>query len=292
MLQMAYHYNGVTIEQLRRRFFPDRSHNAYYRRIRRLVSEGYLHISRAPSLHPIGAPLGLITLGSRARPMLAEMMSLPRGEVARATRAASPLVVPHRAAIGDFHLSLELAVEMIGQAKTEGAAGPPVELAEWFSEVELASSPIIVSDSKLVFGERRQIKVKIIPDAAFTLTTPQGSLTAYLEMDMATVTARLRDNLRAYLLHRRTLATPRPVLFVVPDQKRQATIARWVLAEAKALAADPTIFLLSTKERINERTILLEPIWQVVGGPPAQALISGPGPSLASCVTYGHSMER
>lgn len=270
---MAYSYNGVTIEQIRRRFFPHTSHNAYYRRVRRLVKAQYLQVSRAPSMSPIGSSLGLITLGKQARPMLSEMLGLPRGELARATRAASPLIIPHRAAIADFHLSLELATEFAGRNEWRALTWELVELSEWRSEVELASTPIVVTDTKIVFGQSKAVTVKIIPDAEFTLRTSRGTLTAYLEMDMGTITARLRDNLRAYLLHRRSLSAPKPILFVVPDQKRAARIAEWVLLEAKALQADPTIFLVTTRDQVNEETILCEPIWQVVGGPAAQAIV-------------------
>jgi hypothetical protein len=285
---MVYSYNGVTIEQIRRRFFPHASHNAYYRRIRRLVTAQYLQVSRAPSLSPIVAPLGLITLGKQARPLLSETLGLPRGELARATRAASPLVIPHRAAIADFRLCLELATETTGRNEWRELA----ELSEWRSEVELASAPIVVKDTKTVFGQSQAVTVKIIPDAEFTLTTPRGTLTAYLEMDMGTITARLRDNLRAYLLHRRTLRAPKPVLFVVPDEKRAARIAEWVLLEARALHADPTIFLITTRDQVTEQTILCDPIWRVAGGPPAQALLPRSGVVAPLPGNHGQVLER
>ena len=47
---MAYSYNGVTIEQIRRRFFPTTSHNAYYRRVHKLIQAQYLQVRRAWSL--------------------------------------------------------------------------------------------------------------------------------------------------------------------------------------------------------------------------------------------------
>jgi hypothetical protein len=270
---MAYSYNGVTIEQIRRRFFPTASHNAYYRRVHKLVAAQYLQVRRAWSLGPFGSPLGLITLGPKARPMLSEILKLPRNELTRATRAVSPLVVPHRAAIGDFRLSLELAVE----------ADAGVELVEWLSEVELASSPIVVAGNR---------KAKIIPDGQFTISTPGGSLTAYLEMDMGTIGTRLRANLRAYLLHRRDLQAPRAVLYLVPDQHRQQVIAKWVLQEAETLRADATIFLICVRERVSEHTLLHAPIWQVVGGPANQALLPSSAPVQRHAMTHAQVLER
>jgi hypothetical protein len=292
ILQMVYSYNGVTIEQIHRRFFPHASPNAYYRRVRKLIQAHYLQVSRAPSLSPIGSPLGLITLGKQARPLLSEVLGVPRSELTRATRAASPLVIPHRAAIGDFRLSLELATEATTRNEWTALAWELVELSEWRSEVELASSPIVVRDTKMVFGQSKAITVRIIPDAEFTLTTPRGTVTAYLEMDMGTITARLRDNLRAYLLHRRTLPAPKPILFVVPDEKRAARISEWVLLEARALQADPTIFLITTRDKVQERTILCDPIWRVVGGPPAQALLPRPGVVAPFSKDDGQVLER
>jgi len=270
---MAYSYNGVTIEQIRRRFFPTTSHNAYYRRVHKLIQAQYLQVRRAWSLSPFGSPLGLITLGRQARPMLSELLELPRHELTRATRAVSPLVVPHRAAIGDFRLSLELAVE----------SDPTAEWVEWHSEVELAATPIVVADNK---------RATIIPDGEFTLKTPSGTLTAYLEMDMGTIGSRLRTNLRAYLLHRRTLPAPRPILFVVPDARRQQAIAKWALLEAQALNADPTIFLIGVRECLNEHTVLSGPIWQVVGGPSRQILLPKASARPSYSLTHGHVLER
>jgi hypothetical protein len=273
ILKMAYFYNGVTIEHIHRRFFPNASPNAYYRRVRKLVNEQYLRISRGYSLSPLSGGLGLITVGRQSRPMLADVLGLPRNELQRATRAVSPFIIPHRAAIGDFHLSLELATELHSTVK----------LSEWRSEVELASSPIIVSEGK---------KTKIIPDARLTLTTAAGSLSAYLEMDMGTIGTRLRLNLRAYLLHRRSLDSPCPVLYVVPDGRRRQTIASWALAEAEALGADPTIFLIALKDTITEQAVLTSPIWQVVGGPSAQALFPTLAPRESTPFIYGEVLER
>jgi len=74
-----------------------------------------------------------------------------------------------------------------------------------------------------------------------------------------------------------------PVLFVVPDRRRQEALARWALAEARRLGADPTIFLVTTRGALSERTVLASPIWQVAGGPPALALLArGAAPAAAA----------
>lgn len=75
---------------------------------------------------------------------------------------------------------------------------------------------------------------------------------------------RIRARLRAYLAYAGT--DERPVLWVVPDQRRLDALNEWARHEAAAVAADPTIFWLTTQEHISQGRIL-GPIWQIVGGP-------------------------
>ena len=69
-----------------------------------------------------------------------------------------------------------------------------------------------------------------------------------------------------------TLKTPRPVLWVVPNQLRLKQLQRIASQEAQALKDDPTIFFLTTRSEVNEHTLLFAPIWTVADGPDKKAL--------------------
>lgn len=257
ILRMVYEYEGCMVEHLRRRFFPTPgARTPCYRRIAYLVEHGYLTSSRLPSQTGTGSGKASLTVGPNARPILAEMLGLSRSDLAR-TRLSSPMFIAHHLAICDVRLAFEMAV---GNSTI-------FHLQDWTGDRELHQSPIRAKDPKTAK------ELPIIPDAAFTLTLPDGSQQSFfIEMDMDTVSPkRMQAKLRAYLIRK---GDPTPVLFVVPNDARQSAITHWAETEARDLKADPTIFWIATKAVITEETVLSAPIWQVVGGPEALALQS------------------
>ena len=82
---------------------------------------------------------------------------------------------------------------------------------------------------------------------------------------------RMQSKLRVYVVRE---GGTKPVLFVVPNEARQASISTWGLAEANNLEKDSTIFWITTKHAVTEETVLSAPIWQVVGGPESLSLES------------------
>lgn len=264
ILAMVYLYDGVVVEQLRRRFwgrFGARS--ACFSRVAKLLQAAYLKGVRLPPASWCGSGKLFVTIGPAARPVLGQLLELTRAELERATRMGAPRVVGHHLAIGDFRLSVELAA----------AALPNAEPLEWVTEVVLARTPIEVEVPSSTRPVEKAQSLRIIPDGEFTLSTPRGTLTAYLELDMGTIPLRLRHKLAGYLQHQRTLPHPRPILFVTTTSQRQATLAEWASQAARALGADPTVFLFTTMERVSEATVFAAPIWRVAGGPTAQALL-------------------
>jgi hypothetical protein len=78
----------------------------------------------------------------------------------------------------------------------------------------------------------------------------------YLELDLATVPLKaLRQRIRGYLLRH----NPCPILFVVPDAKRQAAIAHVAGEEAAQLQANPTTIWMTEKAHITPEPILTVP---------------------------------
>jgi hypothetical protein len=259
---MAYEYYGIDVELLRRRFWPAaRSPNAYYHRIRRLVVARYLQSKRIPLVSGLIGGTLFLTIGPAARPVLTRLLRVPAQELRRASRAVNPFEVAHRTGIGHVRLSVELAVEQ--------QAG--VILTEWRSDVELEKDPLVSTP----VGKPSAEAIVNIPDGAFTIDTAKGALTAYLELDLSTITRPqvLRRRIRGYLLHRRTLSRARPVLFVTTTQKRLTQLASWCVLEAKTLRQNPTLFLLTTRGRLSEHTVLSAPIWQVAGLTAPRALL-------------------
>jgi hypothetical protein len=130
-------------------------------------------------------------------------------------------------------------------------------VTEWVNESTFRQSPLVGEDPET----KKQIMV--IPDAGFTLVSQATGRQAefYLELDLSTVSLKaLRHRIRGYLL--RHLQSP--VLFVVPDAKRQNAIASVAGVEAKRLKANPTTIWITQKAQITPETVLATP-WIVVG---------------------------
>lgn len=158
------------------------------------------------------------------------------------------MFIAHHLSLCDVRLAFEMAT----------ARSSVFTLQGWIGDRELHQSPMRVKDPKT------SNDLPIIPDAAFSLTLPDGSEQSFfVEMDMSTVAPkRMRAKLRAYLIRK---GDPTPVLFVVPNESRRSAIVQWALEEAQDLGADPTIFWITTKNAVTETTALSSPIWQVVG---------------------------
>jgi hypothetical protein len=162
-------------------------------------------------------------------------------------RIESPLLILHKLVICDIRVSLELASK----------ASTLFLVTEWVNESALRRSPLSVQDPET------KKQTFLIPDAGFTLLTQTTGRTAdfFLEIDLATVSLKaIRQRVRGYLLRK----DPSPVLFVVPDSKRQNAIAQVALEEARLLKANPTMIWITTKEWITPETALSAP-WVVVG---------------------------
>jgi hypothetical protein len=236
IIAMVYDYEGCAVEHIRKAFFQGASNRSIpcYRRVSYLVKQGYLRSLLLPALNK-----HFLTPGAKARSVLS---SLLKGSGMRRIRIESPLLILHKLAICDVRVSLELASN----------TSPLFLLTQWVNESTLRRSPVTVEDPET----KKQIQ--LIPDAGFTLISQATGRSAdfYLEMDMATVSLKsLRHRLRGYFL-RQHLS---PVLFVVPDIKRQSAIAQVTLEEARLLKANPSTIWITTRTSITPESVFSVP---------------------------------
>jgi Replication-relaxation len=261
IVALVYEYGGVLVAHICRRYFATPGgRSACYRRIALLAQHGYLSAVRLPAQGGQGSGPSFLTIGTAARPLLASMLGVSSAELGRIEHSFAPLFVQHHSAICDTRLAIDLAVQQ---------TGTPVQLVEWIPERELKRQPLRLTDPKT------DATAPIVPDAALTLQLPDGrSQQLYLEQDMATVAPRrMRSKVRLYLALRAGTPGSPIILMVTTTARRQAALASWIADEAawlrkqKSIPADATRFFLTTTEHLNERTVLTEPIWQVVDGP-------------------------
>ena len=276
ILVMAYEYDGVTIQHIRRRFFPNsRSHTSCSERVSRLVQAGYLRSHRLPPVSGVGSGPLFFTLDRGGRPLVAKALGLSEAELARATRKAAHFVLRHHLALCDLRLSLELAVQR----------SPEFTIIDWVGDRQLV---LETSDPN---GEGH---LQLIPDASLTLMLSDGrEEVVYIEMDMGTTSRRrVRTKLRAYL----SLAEPsrRPVLWIVPGEERRAAVALWAREEAQHLDTDPSLFWLSRLPILSEHTVFDAPVWHIVGGPAValKSMAAGIAQSLSAVAAPAPSGGR
>jgi hypothetical protein len=245
IITMVYEYEGCGVDHLRARFFPPQSHTPCYRRIAQLINQGYLQSSQIPA--PTGLGKAFITLGAKARPVLRSLLKVGASSLRRARLHASRYIA-HHLALCDVHLAFDLATLF----------SPVFTLAAWIGEGALRQSPVRVPDPTT--GRT----LCAVPDAAFTLSLPDGTAASFaLELDRGTVPLdRIKtQKLRVYLLRKEHRV---PVLFVVPNKQRLAAIAHVALEEAAALQANPTTIWLTQQADMTPETVLATP-WVVVG---------------------------
>jgi hypothetical protein len=259
IILMAYSYNGVTIETIKKRFWPTATAKAtYYNRLRFLIKVGYLKAIKTSNPHNAFYGATWIVHGARSIDLLSEALRVPIFQIAAVPRSVNPLRVAHSTLINDIRVSIEMAQEHYST----------LTQLEWYPESYFKASPLIIQASPI--AKERTLE----PDSAFSIQIPQGKLSAFVEADRGTITSHqdLKTRFRDYLLFTRTLKTPRPVLWVVPTDTRIKLLETLAAQVAAALKEDPTIFFLTTRDRVTERSVLFEAIWKVVAGPQQKAL--------------------
>ena len=267
ILQMVAQYDGCAVHHLYRRLWRDGSCiSGCYRRIDILAAGRYVRKRQLPTLASHGSGKALITLGPRGRRLLSEVLDDSELSALDRRREVAAFFAEHHFALCDFRVALEQAAERL----------PGLSIAGWVVESTLRRTPIRVTDSSVSHGGPAPT-ITLIPDAAFQLSSANTNQTAYLEMDMGTITPnRLLQRLRGYLLLTISLAEPIPLFFVTVSLSRVAQVLATVDAQAHELHADPTTIFVTTCAEAIKDTVLTDPIWY-------RARVDKPAAIIPSC---------
>jgi hypothetical protein len=253
---MVAQYDGCAVHHLYRRLWRDGSSiSGCYRRIDILAAGRYVRKRQLPTLASHGSGKALITLGPRGRHLLTEVLDDSELSALDRRREVAAFFAEHHFALCDFRVALHQAIQRL----------PGFSIDGWVVESTLRRTPIRVTDSSGSHGGPAPT-ITLIPDAAFQLSSPNTTQTAYLEMDMGTITPnRLLQRLRGYLLLTMSLAEPIPLFFVTVSLSRVAQVLATVDAQAKELHADPTTIFVATSAEATKDTVLTDPIWYRAG---------------------------
>src|SRR2546423_1290252 len=103
--EFALAYGGVDIRHIQPKFFPTAgARAACYARIGKLVEAGYLIATRLPSANGVGSGPLFLTVGLKARSLLAKHLGCSVGTLRRATRMHVPQQLYHHLTCCSFRL--------------------------------------------------------------------------------------------------------------------------------------------------------------------------------------------
>ena len=160
----------------------------------------------------------------------------------------------HTLAITDVRIAITLACRAAGYT-----------LMQWKGEADLKADYDRVS---VTDAQGKPQSISLIPDSFFTIETPRGKTSCFLEMDMGTMTlGRFQTKIRAYLAYvqsgkyqERYQSRSLRVLTVTNGATRAANLK----TTAEAVRAQ-RMFWFTSKAHVDSSTILHAPIWQVAG---------------------------
>ena len=247
ILTMVYEYAGCSASHIRARFFPTPGgRSACYGRIAKLVANRYLVSRRLPAQSGQGSGKALLTLGVKGRPLVAQVLGLvTRQDLAR-LRIDAPRYIEHHLALCDTRLCFERAClrsRLFQLVDWQGDRAVRIEVTDPLSDERLA----------------------LVPDGRFTLGLRDDRQQSFLlEQDLGTIPRRMRARLRLYLARDAT-AGREPVLWIVPDARRQEAVLGWAQEEATRLSADPTMHWVALTQQIESAEVLRDPLWRIAG---------------------------
>src|SRR3712207_1360749 len=92
LILLVYKYNGVTIDLIQRRFWPQaKSKSTYYLRIQSLIKHGYLKSNRVSNPHSGYFGVLWLTIGPRSKELIADALAIPLEQVKESSRTISPI---------------------------------------------------------------------------------------------------------------------------------------------------------------------------------------------------------
>ena len=251
ILKMLATFRIMRQDQIQQLFFTSRSTAQY--RLSHLFQHGYVQRHFLPVY--AGWSPTLYTLDKKGISLLRREHGMSKIVVWDSENGHEFL--SHTLAIHDFRVAVMVACRESGYT-----------LVRWVNDWELKSSY-----DRVKIDERY---ISLIPDSYFTIQTPYGSTSFFLEMDMGTMTVgRFTTKIRAYIAYMKTGAYLQRyqtrslrILSVTNSEKRNAHLR----VSAEGAGADKR-FLFTSQEAVTIQSVLHEAIWHGAGNPSPTALI-------------------
>lgn len=248
ILKAVAEYRIMRQDQIQRLFFGSQSTAQY--RLSHLYQHGFLarhflpvYAGWSPTLYSLDKR-GLTVLRSDHESKRVNLWNSENGHE----------FLSHTLALHDFRIALTIACREAHY-----------QLSLWLGEADLKADydRVIITDAA---GKKQS--VSLIPDGYFTIETPRGKTSCFLEMDMGSMTlGRFQNKIRAYTAYmksgryqERYQTKSLRILTVTNSQTR----CRNLKMAAEGLQAE-RVFLFTDKAQMSVQTILHIPIWHVPG---------------------------
>lgn len=248
ILKTVADYRILRQDHIQQLFFGSKSTTQY--RLSHLYQHGLLNRHFLPVY--AGWSPTLYTLDKRGIALLTSECGIQRVIVWDAENGHEFL--SHTLAINDFRVAVTIACRQAGYT-----------LAQWIGEASLKADydRVTITDHA---GKKHSIS--LIPDSYFTIETPKGRASFFLEMDMGTMTlGRFQGKIRAYLAYleskgyqQRYQTRSLRVLTVTTSLARAANLK----ASTEQIHSE-RLFWFTHREQVIAEQVLHAPIWQLVG---------------------------
>lgn len=248
ILKAVAEYRILRQDHIQQLFFGSKSTAQY--RLSHLYQHGFLNRHFLPVY--AGWSPTLYALDKRGVALLKAACGIDRVNLWDAENGHEFL--SHTLAINDFRVAVTVACRQAGYT-----------LAQWIGEASLKADydRVTISDPN---GKKQS--VSLIPDSYFTVETPKGRASFFLEMDMGTMTLRrFQNKIRAYLAYLESKAYQQRyqtkslrVLTVTTSAVRCAN-----LKTTTEQIHRERVFWFTHQALVTVDQVLHAPIWQLVG---------------------------
>lgn len=248
ILKAVAEYRILRQDHIQQLFFGSKSTAQY--RLSHLYQHGFLNRHFLPVY--AGWSPTLYTLDKRGVALLKAACAINRVNLWDAEKGHEFL--SHTLAINDFRVAVTVACRQAGYT-----------LAQWIGEASLKADYDRVT---ITAPNGKKQSVSLIPDSYFTIETPKGRASFFLEMDMGTMTlGRFQSKIRAYLAYLESNAYQQRyqtrslrVLTVTTSAARSANLK----ATTEQLHRE-RVFWFTHQALVTVDQVLHAPIWQLVG---------------------------
>jgi len=256
ILKMLATFRIMRQDQIQQLFFTSRSTAQY--RLSHLFQHGYVQRHFLPVY--AGWSPTLYTLDKRGISLLRRERGMKKIDVWDSEN-------------GHEFLSHTLAIHDVRVAVTLACRESRYTLVRWMSESDLKAD----YDRVQIPNDKGKLQdISLIPDGYFTIQTPHGNASFFLEMDMGTMTVgRFTTKIRAYIAYMKTGAYIQRyqtkslrILSITNSETRCINLK----SSAEGVGADRR-FLFTSQQAINPQSVLHEAIWHSAGNPSPTAII-------------------